>query len=155
LIPALLVHSVLWIGTGKTSSFPTGSRSHIESSLAVLASLSSPVAQVSSLPGQHLAAIFLIVLCQSSLVLVFPIGFCSARFHFASLRWLFSRRVVSSFSARSFHQLNFQFLLEEPLLFYLDSRVLGKTLSRWIIDLILELPNQKARGFLVLIALKW
>jgi hypothetical protein len=142
------------MGTSKTSSFPTGSRSHVESSLAVLASRSSPVAQVSPPPGQRLAAIFLVILCQSSLVFVFPVGFCSVRFHFASLRWLFSRRVVSNFSARSFHQLSFQFLLEEPLLFYFDSCVLGKALCRWITDLILELPDQKARGFLVLIFLK-
>jgi hypothetical protein len=106
------------------------------------ASRSSPVAQVRPSPGQRLVAIFLVVLCQSSLVVVFPVGF-----HSAGLRWLFSRRTVSSFSGRSFHQFGFQFLLEEPLFFYFDSRGLGKALCRWITGHVLEPPEQRAQRF--------
>jgi hypothetical protein len=114
-------------------------------SSVVLCFTVKPSCQVRPSPGQRLAVIFLVVLCQSSLVLVFPVGFCSARFHFAGLRWLFSRRVVSSFSARIFHQFGFQFLLEEPLFFYFDSGVLGKALFRWITGHVLQPPEHRAR----------
>jgi hypothetical protein len=40
--------------------------------------------------------------------------------------------------------IGFQFLLEEPLFFYFDSRVLGKALCRWITGHVLEPPEQRA-----------